>query len=150
MNVGTICKRDVIGVAPETSIAEAARLMRAHHIGDVLVLQQDDGGRRIPVGIVTDRDIVVEVVAAELDPRILKVSDLVTRQLVTAEEHELCEDCVRVMAMNGVRRMPVVDASGALVGVVSIDDLLPYFAAPLAQLSELAARGRKREMELRR
>jgi CBS domain-containing protein len=104
----------------------------------------------VPVGIVTDRDVVVEVVAADLDARNLKVGDLVTRQLVTAAEHETCEDCVRVMAMNGVRRMPVVDASGALVGVVTIDDLLPHFAAPLAQLSELAARGRRREMELRR
>jgi CBS domain-containing protein len=149
MNVGTVCKRDVIGVVPETSVADAARLMRTHHIGDVLVLQHD-GERRVPIGIVTDRDVVVEVVAADLDARQLKVGDLVTRQLVTADEHETCEDCVRVMALNGVRRMPVVDASGGLVGVVTIDDLLPHFAAPLAQLSELAARGRRREMEMRR
>ena len=149
MNVGAICKRDVIGVPQETSVAEAARLMRTHHIGDVLVLQYV-GERPVPVGIVTDRDIVVEIVAADLDARHLKVGDLVTRPLVTAEEGESCVDTVRVMVMNGVRRMPVVDEAGTLVGVVSIDDLLPHFAAPLAQLSELAGRGRRREMALRR
>lgn len=149
MDIGSLCRRDVVAVSPDTSVTEAALLMRQHHIGDVLV-QVESGGRAVPVGILTDRDIVVEVVAASLDPRTLRVGDLVTSPLVTAEEHETCEDTVRLMSLKGVRRMPVVNRDGTLVGVVTLDDLLPHFAAPLAQLSQLAARGRRREMELRR
>lgn len=149
MNIGSMCNRDVVGVPRDTTIAEAARVMRTNHIGNVLVLDESDGDK-IPIGIVTDRDIVIEVIAAGLDPDELKVGDLLTAKLVIAHETESCEDTIRLMALNGVRRMPVVDAEGCLVGVVTLDDLLPYFAAPLAQLSELASRGRNREINLRR
>lgn len=148
MKIGSLCNRNVVAVSSEMTVSEAASLMRHHHIGDVLV--QDDGnGWPVPIGIVTDRDIVVEVVAAELDPRTLKLRDLLMAPLVTADAEESCEDTVRLMAMKGVRRMPVVDERGALVGVVTLDDLLPHFAAPLAQLSELAARSREREIATR-
>ena len=148
MKIGALCNRNVVAVSRDMTVCQAAALMRHHHIGDVLV-QDDSGERPVPIGIVTDRDIVVEVVAAELDPRTLRLGDLLLAPLVTAEAEDTCEDTVRLMAMNGVRRMPVVDANGALIGVVTLDDLLPYFAAPLAQLSQLAARGRQREITLR-
>jgi CBS domain-containing protein len=149
MKIGSLCNRNVVAVSRDMTVTEAASLMRHHHIGDVLV-QDHSGERPVPIGIVTDRDIVVEVVAAELDPRTLKLGDLLVSPLVTADAEDSCEDTVRLMALNGVRRMPVVDDDGALVGVVTLDDLLPHFAAPLAQLSELAARGREREMATRR
>ena len=148
MNIGSLCNRNVTAVPRDTTIADAARVMRSNHIGNVLVIDDSDG-ERIPIGIVTDRDIVLEVVAAGLDPGQLKVGDLLIAPLVIAHEAESCEDTIRLMALKSVRRMPVVDAEGCLIGVITLDDLLPYFAAPLAQLSELAARGRNREIEMR-
>lgn len=147
MNIGSVCNRNVIAVSRSMTVQEAARLMRAEHIGDVLVLD-DSGEPPLPIGIVTDRDIVIEVVAAGLDPEALKLADLLVRPLVTVDEHDSCEDTVRLMTMNGVRRMPVIDAFGGLIGVVTLDDLLPHFAAPLAQLSQLASRSRKLEIRM--
>ena len=147
MNVGKICNRDVIAAPAHTSVTEAAEMMRRHHVGDVLVLESTSS--RIPIGIVTDRDIVVEVVAARLDPTSLTLRDIIASPLISTHEEESCEDTVRLMALHGVRRMPVLDAENSLVGVITLDDLLPYFSAPLAQLSHLAARGRRREMRLR-
>lgn len=148
MNVGDICNRNVIAAPADTSIAEAAGLMRRHHVGDVLVL--DRAADHVAIGIVTDRDIVVEVVAAGLDPAALTLRDIIVSPLLTTQETETCEDTVRLMALHGVRRMPVVDGEDQLVGVVTLDDLLPHFSAPLAQLSVLAARSRHKEMQLRK
>jgi CBS domain-containing protein len=149
MSIGALCNRNVVAVSREMSVVDAARLMRSEHIGDVLVLEDSAEGR-IPAGIVTDRDIVVQVVAAGLDPATLKLRDVLVAPLVTADEHESCADTIRLMTLNGVRRMPVVDQAGCLIGVITLDDLLPHFAGPLAQLSELASRGRQREIELRK
>ena|SRR5674476_511009 len=75
MAIGEICKREVISVTRETTIIEAARLMRKHHVGDVIVIKEE-GERRRPIGIVTDRDVLVEVVATGLDPAVLTVGDI--------------------------------------------------------------------------
>jgi len=148
MNVGKICNRDVVTAPADMTIADAAVLMRRHHVGDVLVLES--ASSRSPIGIVTDRDIVVEIVAARLDPASLTLRDVIVSPLISTHEQETCEDTVRLMALHGVRRMPVLDSEDCLVGVITLDDLLPYFSAPLAQLSHLAARGRRREIRLRR
>lgn len=148
MNVGSLCTREVVAVRREITIAEAAALMRLHHIGDLLVLDEVDG-HPTPIGIVTDRDIVVGVVAACLDPAALTVGDVMQSPLVTLGEAETCDDAIRLMALHGVRRMPVVDGDAHLVGVITLDDLLPYFAVPLARLSQLTARGKMREVGTR-
>jgi CBS domain-containing protein len=123
--------------------------MRQHHVGDVVVVDQE-GTRRIPVGIVTDRDIVVEVVAAGLDPSALKIGDLLTGPLVTVDEDEGYAATIYQMTERGVRRVPVVGAGGELVGIITFDDLLRQLATPLAELSELAGRERREEMRKRK
>lgn len=149
MVIGEICNRNVVTASRDTSVVEAAHLMRHHHIGDLIVVDETDG-RHVPVGIVTDRDIVVEVVAPGLDPKAIKLGDLVIGSLLTVEERERSADTIRLMAAGGVRRMPVVNASGDLVGIVTIDDLLPPVATELAQLSQLAARSRTHELQTRK
>ena len=131
-----------------TTIVEAAKLMRQHHVGDLVVIKSI-GERREPIGIVTDRDIVVEVIAAGLDPQGLKLGDLVAGPLVTVSEHAGYAKTVRLMSMKGVRRIPVVGASGDLIGIITLDDILRQLAGPLAQLAELADRGRQQEMQTR-
>jgi CBS domain-containing protein len=144
MPINEFCHRNVVCATRETTITEAANLMRQHHIGDVIIVETR-GGKRIPVGIVTDRDIVVEVVAAGIDPSLLKLGDLRIAPLVTVGEDASYAETVSRMSVEGVRRMPVVGADGALVGIITLDDMLWQLAAPLAALAGLSGRGRELE-----
>jgi len=148
MPITEFCVRNVVCASRDTSIVDAAALMRHRHVGDVIVIDQVDD-KRVPVGIVTDRDIVVEVVAAGLDPESVKLGDLVPGPPATIEESAGYAETVRQMAVKGVRRLPVVDAAGGLVGIVTLDDMLRQLAGPLSALSELASRGRRYESVLR-
>jgi CBS domain-containing protein len=144
MCIGKFCNRDVVCVTRESTVAEAAVLMRRRHVGDVIVVDETSRGRK-PIGIVTDRDIVVEVVCAALDPKLVMVGDLLTRPLVTVDEHTAYADTVHLMATAGVRRMPVVNEAGVLIGVITLDDLFHQLAVPFAELSDLATRERRHE-----
>jgi len=123
--------------------------MREHHVGDIVVT---DGiaGRRVPVGIVTDRDIVLEVLAQELDATSLSASDIMSGDLVTIRENEGLFQTIQLMRAKGARRAPVVNSEGLLVGIVSVDDLVELLAEELSQLAKLIAREQKLEVELRR
>lgn len=149
MTIGEVCNRNVVCATRDTTVVEAANLMRHNHVGDLVVVEESDG-RRTPLGIVTDRDLVVEVVAPGLDPKAIKVGELLIGRLTTVEERARSSDVVRLMATKGVRRMPVVDAAGKLVGIVTIDDLLPQLASQLSELSGLPLRSREREVEARK
>ncbi len=150
MLISDVCNRNVVCATRETTISDAASLMRRHHIGDVVVVDQLEGDR-MPVGIVTDRDIVVEVVAPGLDAKVITLGDvLLSGRLVTVEGRESCPDTIRLMSAKGVHRMPVVTERGALAGIVSIDDLLPHLATQLSDLADLGARGRQRETQTRK
>jgi CBS domain-containing protein len=149
MQVGDICTREVICASPSTTVAAAARTMRQYHIGDVMVTRMENG-RRVPLGIVTDRDIVIGVVATELAPEILTVGDIMGQELITAQESEDVFDVVQRMRTKGVRRMPIVDAEGNLVGIVSIDDVIEILAEEMNQLAHLMSREQLQERAARR
>lgn len=149
MNIGPFCNRHVVTATRDTTVAEAAHLMRHHHVGDVVVVDELDGGN-VPVGIVTDRDIVVGVVAAGLDPAVIRMEDLLQRPLVVAEERAGYAETVRAMSARAVRRMPVIDAAGKLVGIVTLDDLFHQLVGPLAELASVPARERRDEIAARR
>jgi len=149
MSISEFCVRDVVCTTRATTISRAAALMRHHHVGDVVVVDDSDE-KRIPVGIVTDRDIVVEVVAIGVDPQALTVGDMLQRPIVVVTEDRSFSDTIRMMTVNGVRRMPVVDRNGALFGIISLDDMLRQLAAPLAALAELPVRSRHAERQARR
>ena len=144
MAISEFCHRDVVCATRDTTVSEAATLMRQHHIGDVIIVETR-GGKQIPVGIVTDRDIVVEVIAAGIDPRLLKLGDLRLAPLVTVDEGTSYAETVAKMSAEGVRRMPVVGDDGALAGIITLDDMLWQLAAPLAALAGLSGRGRELE-----
>jgi len=144
MAINEFCHRNVVCATRDTTVTEAANLMRQHHIGDVIIVETR-GGKQIPIGIVTDRDIVVEVIAAGIDPRLLKLGDLRLAPLVTVDEGTSYAETVSRMSAEGVRRMPVVDDDGALAGIITLDDMLWQLAAPLAALAGLSGRGRELE-----
>src|SRR5512139_2048965 len=149
MAVGEICNREVVITEKTSSVVDAARLMRSHHVGDLVVVEEK-GGRKHPVGIVTDRDIVVEVVAAGVDADALKVGDIMGPEVATVRESEGLFEALRYMRDKGVRRMPVVDSSGALVGILTLDDLLSLLAEEMTELAKLVSHERQREATVRK
>lgn len=144
MRVGEICNRDVIVTRPETSISETARLMRERHVGSV-VLVKDNGSLPIPVGIVTDRDLVVEVLAQGVDADRVTAGDLMSTDLVALEEDTDVWGALQRMRAAGVRRAPVVNAEERLVGILAVDDLLEFCVEELGALVKLIQREQTRE-----
>jgi signal-transduction protein with cAMP-binding, CBS, and nucleotidyltransferase domain len=148
MKIEDICSRVVVVGLPATSVHEAARLLRENHVGALVVIDSRD--RSQPKGIVTDRDMVVEVLAMGVNPDELTVADIMTRDIVTASAGDDVFETIRMMHSKGVRRVIVVDGAGALVGIASLDDLLELVAAGLAGLSGAIMGSRSREQEIRR
>lgn len=149
MNVGEACTRSVVYIGEKESALEAARLMRRFHVGDVIIMHESEG-RQVPMGIVTDRDLALEVLAAEVDAESVAAGDLVTSsRLITARIDEDLDAALQRMRDHGVRRLPVVDAEGALIGILSTDDALEFLAEELDDVVELVSRQRHREEQLR-
>jgi predicted transcriptional regulator len=148
MAVGEICNREVVITEKSVSVVDAAQLMRTHHVGDLVVVEEKDG-RKHPAGIVTDRDIVVEVVAAGVNPDALKVGDIMGPEVATVRESEGLFEALRYMRDKGVRRMPVVDREGGLVGILTLDDVLSLLAEEMTELAKLVSHERQREATAR-
>ena len=145
MRVGDVCTRHIEVIHKSEGVLAAARQMREAHVG-TLVVVVDSGGRHVPVGILTDRDIVVGIVAKDGDHvNMLTVGDVVTTKLVAAQESDDLEDVLDRMRAHGIRRMPIVDGRGTLVGILSFDDLVNHVAHELSLLTKLLARERRRE-----
>lgn len=148
MAIGEVCNREVIVARIEDSVLEAARLMRQYHVGNVVVIEER-GDVRVPVGIVTDRDVVVEVVAPGLDPATITVGDIMVSRLATVRESAGVFDTIRYMREKGVRRVPVVMDDGSLAGIVTLDDLLALLAEELDAFAKLMKREQERESAAR-
>ncbi len=148
MKVGEFCNRDVVVMRGDESAQAAAALMREHHVGDV-VLVEDRGGVTTPLGIVTDRDLVLEVMVPGVDAASLAARDLVTAPLVTVREDQGLFDALELMRARGVRRLPVVNGKGALLGILAVDDLVGLMGEMLSRLSSVVARQVVREEKQR-
>jgi CBS domain-containing protein len=139
MRIGEICTREVVYCSRGDGVRDVAQLMRNHHVGDLVVAEWHDG-RLVPVGVVTDRELVVKVLAEGVDPATLTAGDLMTRRVVTAAESEPVHLAIERMRAEGVRRLPVVDAHGGLVGVLSADDVGELLAEELTGLAGISPR----------
>jgi len=144
-----ICVLDVASCGRDAGILEAARLMRQHHTGDLIVVD-DSEGDRVPVGIVTDRDIIVEVLARGRDVATTKVAEIMSNKLVIAGADEATEAAVERMRLHGVRRVPVVDRGGSLMGIVTLDDMITLHAAQAAALADIVKNEQNREQRAKR
>lgn len=118
--IGEISTPHHIEVPRDSSVSEVAKLMRDYEIGQVVVTSEDNGST---VGIVTDRDIAVRVVAEYRDPVTTKAGDICTRVVVTIDATEEIDSAAKLMEEHSLRRLPLVDSSGQPVGIISIDDL---------------------------
>ncbi len=130
-----VCSKPAVTVAGNTTVREAARLMRDKRVGAVIVI---NGAK--PVGILTDRDIAVSVVAAERDPSMLSVREVMHKSPATVYEDQGVHDAVKTFSANGVRRLPVVNRKGELTGLVALDDLLMLFGDEMTHVAHTVER----------
>lgn len=148
MAIGEICNRDVVIAGPKSTVTDVAKLMREHHVGDVVIVE-DAAGLTKPVGILTDRDIVLEMIAQEVPLETCTAADIMSFELVTAQEDEGVWDVIQRMRQNGLRRVPVVDGRGGLLGIITADDLLELLADEMTALVGAEAREQQRERRQR-
>ena len=148
MHVGQICTTETIYCERDETIQGAALLMRKNHVGDLVVIEQPNG-ERVPVGILTDRDIVVSVIALGLDPASLLVGDVMSDDLLTCSEADDVYETIERMRQRAIRRVPVVNAAGTLTGVVSVDDLLEFLAEEMGELARIGPHQQSHEKRAR-
>jgi len=148
MSAGEYCNREVIIITKSAPIREAVNLMRTHHVGDVIVVDNRDGSS-VPLGILTDRDIVVEILAEDVDIDAVNVGDAMSYELLTVTEDTKLMDAIKLMKTRGVRRMPVVDGQGSLVGILTVDDILELINEQLADIVGLISKERSVERKHR-
>jgi CBS domain-containing protein len=150
MNVGQLCQRNAITVQAREEIAAAARLMREKHVGFLVVVEPAIAeGAVVPVGVITDRDIVVSTIALGVDPKTLSVGDVMTCKPTVALADDSIADAICQMRHRGVRRLPVVGDYGHLIGVLSLDDVLTSRADELGAAATVITKAREHEASAR-
>jgi CBS domain-containing protein len=149
VTVRDLAAHEVVTVTPTTTLAECAQIMRAQHVGSVVVID-DQGQRDNPRGIVTDRDIVIETVAVGLDPTTLTAGDVMTTPLATVRDGDDILDALARMREHGVRRLPVLDDAGHLSGIVAVDNLLEAMSEQLDAVVRVLKAEQTRETATRR
>ena len=148
MKVGDVCNRVVIFVTEDEAVQRATELMRKYHVGTLIVTEFGDEDRE-PIGVVTDRDVVVEVVAKGIDPEELTVGDIMTENPLVANEEDDVAEALEAMREQGVRRVPVLDAEGKLVGILALDDLLQVIASCMSDVAAIVGAQRHHESKVR-
>jgi CBS domain-containing protein len=149
VTVRDLAAHEVVTVTKTTTLAECAQIMRAQHVGSVVVID-DQGQRDNPRGIVTDRDIVVEAVAVGLDPVTLTAGDVMNAPLATVNDSDDILDALARMREHGVRRLPVLDDAGHLSGIVTVDNLLEALAEQLDAVVRVIKTEQTRETATRK
>ncbi|RSZ31987.1 CBS domain-containing protein [Variovorax beijingensis] len=144
MNISSICTRRLVAVDGGSTLFQAAAMMREQHVG-ALVITHSVGAGACVTGIVTDRDLVIDVLAQGLDPAGMKVGELASETIVSVSESADLADAMAVMEAHGVRRVLVTDAQERVVGVVALDDLMDACAEEIAGLSKVIRSGLQRE-----
>jgi len=149
MSAGEYCNRDVVVIEKTESVREAINLMRKNHVGEVVVVEMRENAS-IPLGILTDRDIVVEILAEDVDLDAVNVGDVMSDQLVTINEDTKLLDAIKQMRIKGVRRLPVVNEKGELQGILSVDDFLELVVEQLSDIVGLTAKEMTNEINVRK
>jgi CBS domain-containing protein len=138
MKIAELCSSPVFVAYPDQALSLAVREMRRQDVGALVVVAAGDP-RRFPLGILTDRDVLCGQVRQAADLRCLTVGDVMTHHPICIFAEAQLAEAIAAMASRAVRRAPVVDRTGALVGIVTLDDLLPAIAQQLKELADTAA-----------
>ena len=133
IDVGNICQRDLDLVGPDDSVASAADRMRQRTVGSLIVVD----GSKHPIGIVTDRDLVIRALADAKDADTTPVSEVMTPDIVVATADTSINSALRLMRDGPFRRLPIVDQEGVLIGLVTIDDMLIRIGREFGEIGSL-------------
>ncbi len=144
MNVGSLCSRPPVAAPTGAPLSDVARLMRERHVGAV-VITEGDPQRPHVAGIITDRDIVCARVTRTEDLSSINAGEIMTPHPLVIAEQDSVGAAVAHLRARGVRRAPVVASDGALVGLVSADDLLAHLARQIAAMAGIVARQIRKE-----
>ena len=154
MTVGNYCERELALLTRDASLQDAAMMMRHYHVGEVIVVDKLDG-KNIPMGVVTDRDFVIEIMALDVDVDQISVGYIMSVELITVgEDYSLSDaldalDALDVMQQHGVRRLPVVDSNGILSGLIDMEIILKILCQDLGKMLALINTERNIEKCLR-
>jgi predicted transcriptional regulator len=148
MRVDNLCNRNAIVAEQNTNVLRAAELMREHHVGSLVIIDSSSNGRK-PIGIVSDRDIVIEVLAKGISLKETRLKDIMNQDLICVRDTDDTMDVVRIMCMEGIRRVPVIDSAGNLVGILTMDDVFEMLAGELSNLAILICRQQRHEKRLK-
>ncbi len=148
MTVEHLVTRNVASVDTSATVVQAAREMRNRHVGALVITDAQNGGLK-PVGVITDRDLVVSVLAMDLAPGLLTAGEVMTAHPFTVHLDDDADLAIRRMRGLGVRRAPVVDTAGRLQGIFAMDDYLEHLANGLREVSILIAQERREEEKSR-
>lgn len=148
MRIGEYCNREVVIIKSDESVKAAAELMRTHHVGDLVIVEKQNN-KQVPIGIITDRDLVIEVMAAGLAPEVLTVRDILTEQLNFVVENDSFFDALDLMRTKKVRRLPVVNHENSLVGIITMDDILDILAEMITQVASIIKLQQRKEIRQR-
>lgn len=145
LHAADICRTDIVTAEEHTSLYEVSKLMREHHIGDVVITRSGDSKQK-PIGILTDRDIVVHGIACDIDLDEVTAGDLSKQDLVTVRPEAGISEIVSTMNAHAVRRV-IVDSDSDFNGIITFDDILWALSSVVANLSAVTERQIQREME---
>lgn len=142
MSIGDICIREVVIAKANDSVSKAARLMRDYSVRTIVITEN-----KHPVGILTDRDIAMRIVAETRDPEKTLIKEVMSARLITVRESASIGDGIRIMRGRGIRRLPVVDDDGNLAGIVTLDDLIDLLAEEMSALAGLIRYEQEKERQ---
>ncbi|HHF7365444.1 TPA: CBS domain-containing protein [Legionella bozemanae] len=144
MRVGEYCNRNVVVINGNESVKNAAELMRSYHVGDLILLEEQQN-KKVPIGIVTDRDLVIEVMAAGIKPDSLLVKDILTEPFTCIFENDSLFDALEMMHSKKIRRLPVVNNENALIGIITLDDFIEILAETMVNVVDVVKLQQKKE-----
>mgnify|MGYP006285384333 CR=1 FL=1 len=146
MNAEELCSTNVAVITRDETLQHAAHMMRENHVGDLVVVEKTDGGKR-PVGIITDRDLVMAIAKHGSENFAKKkVGNKMADVLIMARNQDPVEEVLQNMRDNGIRRVPVVDVDDNLTGILTFDDLIGYYGDQLMKMGELVQQELSREV----
>ena len=148
MSVGEYCNRDVVVITRSESVREAVDLMRRFHVGNVVVVEEQTT-MPVPVGIITDRDIVIEILAEGVDINSVNIGDVMSLELITVKEDTKLLDAVEIMRSKGIRRLPVVNGGGGLVGILTVDDVIELLSEQITNIVGIISNEQRQEQDKR-
>lgn len=138
MTLRRFCRKELVSLKPDDTALQAAERMAEQHVGAVVVVNAENR----PIGVLTDRDLTCRVMAARKDPARTLVREVMTSGVEVIDEGELVDAALVQMRERGTRRLPIVDGTGAAVGIVTLDDLLVLLTAELGQTAQVIRQNR--------